>query len=91
MGLARVFRAGMWLYVSQLIYYVSGFIYWLILGALVGPGVLGEASAAIGTAMTFAGLAGLGLGRAAARFIGAGDLGTAAWALRLLPLLSAIS
>ncbi|MCD6357175.1 MAG: oligosaccharide flippase family protein [Thermoproteales archaeon] len=90
MGLARVFRAGMWLYVSQLIYYVSGFIYWLIVGALVGPGVLGEASAAIGTAMTFAGLAGLGLGRAAARFIGAGDLGTAAWALRLLPLLSAI-
>lgn len=84
-----MFRAGMWLYVSQLVYYVSGFIYWLILGTLVGPSILGEASAAIGVAMTTASLLGLGLGRAVARFVGAGDMDTAALALRLLPILSA--
>ena len=90
-GISRVVRASIWLYVSQLVYQVSGFVYWLLLGYLIGPGELGEATAALGIASTISGLLSLGLGQGVTRFVGSGDLGTAAWALKLLPILSLIA
>ena len=84
-------RASIWLYLSQLVYQVSGLIYWILIGHLIGPGELGEATAAIGIATTLSGLLSLGLEQGVARFVGGGDLGTAIWALKLLPLLSLLA
>ncbi|KSW10764.1 hypothetical protein CF15_08260 [Pyrodictium occultum] len=77
MSLSRLVRGGLWLYASRLVNALGGFLYWLVVSRLAGPGLLGRASAVVGLAGLVSGAAGLGAGAGLqhrlGRCLGAGD------------------
>ncbi|RLG88893.1 MAG: hypothetical protein DRO18_00465, partial [Thermoprotei archaeon] len=66
----RVFRGGVWLYLSNIVINVFGFVYWFVISAVAGPGVLGVTSAIVGLASLVAGFASLGVNVGVQRFLG---------------------
>ncbi len=61
-SVTRVVKSGFWLYLSMIVNNVGGFIYWLIISWVAGPGILGVTSATIGLAAIVNALLNLGIG-----------------------------
>ena len=59
-GLATVFRSGVFLYATSIVNSFAGFIFWLLVSIIAGPGVVGAASAVAGFSMLVAGVLGFG-------------------------------
>jgi O-antigen/teichoic acid export membrane protein len=69
-SISSVVRGGFWLYLSSVIDNLAGFLYWMIVSAIVGPTVVGMASAISGLASLFLSILNLGVGTGATRFFG---------------------
>jgi O-antigen/teichoic acid export membrane protein len=69
-SIGSVVRGGFWLYLSSVIDNLAGFLYWMIVSAIVGPTVIGIASAISGLAALFLSILNLGVGTGATRFFG---------------------
>ena len=66
----RVFRKGVWLSVSSFLNNLFGFVYWFVVSAVAGRGVLGYASTAVGLSSMISGLSNLGVGVGVQKFVG---------------------
>jgi len=70
LGLGKVVKGGLWLYLSNLTNNVLGFFYWLIISAIGGASLLGVTSAVVSLAAMINMSLGLGVAAGLQRFIG---------------------
>ncbi|MEM0453674.1 MAG: polysaccharide biosynthesis C-terminal domain-containing protein [Sulfolobales archaeon] len=69
-SIGKVVAGGFWLYLSSIIDNFSGFIYWMIVSALVGPTAIGIASTISSLSGLITSFLGLGIGTGVIRFFG---------------------
>ena len=71
LGLARVVRGGLWLYLGSLTNTLSGFIYWMAVSAIGGAEIVGLTSVTVALAGIVSGFLSLGEEAGVQRFVGA--------------------
>ncbi len=69
-GLERVFSSGLWVYLSNIVNTVTGFVYWLLISKIADPSVVGLVSATIGLAGVISSLLNLGMSTGLIRLLG---------------------
>ncbi|WFO75986.1 oligosaccharide flippase family protein [Desulfurococcaceae archaeon MEX13E-LK6-19] len=69
-SVGRIVRGGFWLYVSGVVNNLSGFLYWMVISVIAGPGVVGVVSAVVSFASLVAGLLNIGIDVGVQRFYG---------------------
>jgi O-antigen/teichoic acid export membrane protein len=70
LSIGGVARGGVFLFVSSVITYVIGYVYWFLMTRLVDPGVVGIASSVLSLGMLVSGITGLGIPIGVQRFLG---------------------
>jgi len=67
---SKVLKGGSWLYLSNILNNIFGFVYWFVISIIGGPSVLGYTSAVIGLASIIIGLLNMGSGIGLQKYIG---------------------